>query len=219
VAATWTSREPLGLSEAERAAAEKEYAESREGPLSSNGVAAGAFVRLSPDDAAPAVQIMPTANPAAGAFSIHVALMHPRSRGSLQLRSANPMDSPAIEVGYLADEADLEDLVEGLRIVRRIGEADALAGFRGEELAPGPGGWEPEALRRHIRDNVGTFFHPVGTCRMGSDEAAVVDPELRVRGVEGLRVIDASVMPDLLSGATHAATVMIAEKGAVLLKQ
>jgi choline dehydrogenase len=145
--------------------------------------------------------------------------MHPRSRGSLQLRSTDPTVSPAIQVGYLTDEQDLEDLVQGLKVVQRIAQADALAELRGEAISPGPGGWEAGALRQHIRDNVGTFFHPVGTCRMGSDAGAVVDPELRVHGVEGLRVIDASVMPDLISGATHAATVMIAEKGADLLRR
>jgi choline dehydrogenase len=218
VAATWASRTPLGMTDAEREAAEREYADARTGPLSSNGVGAGAFVRLSPDDPAPGIQIMLTANPTADTFSIHASLMHPRSRGSLRLRSSDPTESPAIHVRYLADEGDLEDLVRGLQIVREIAGAEALSPFRGEARAPGPAGWEPEALRAHVRDHVGTFFHPVGTCRMGSDEGAVVDAELRVRGVEGLRVIDASVMPDLLSGATHAATVMIAEKGADLLR-
>ncbi len=219
VAATWASRTPLGMSDTEREEAEKEYAENRTGPLSSNGVGGGAFVRLDPDDPAPGIQIMLTANPAADTFSIHAALMHPASRGSVRLRSGDPTEPPTIRVNYLADEGDLEGLVRGLEIVRGIAGTEALAPFRGEELGPGPGGWAPDALRRHIRNHVGTFFHPVGTCRMGSDERAVVDPELRVRGVEGLRVIDASVMPDLLSGATHAATVMIAEKGADLLKR
>ena len=144
--------------------------------------------------------------------------MHPRSRGTLRLRSTDPSEGPAILINYLADDRDLERLARGLEVARRIAGAEALAEYRGDELGPGPGGWEPEALRRYIRDNVGTFFHPVGTCRMGSDDQAVVDPDLRVRGVEGLRVIDASVMPDLLSGATHAATVMVAEKGADLLR-
>lgn len=219
VALTHASKKPLGLSEAEQEQAQREYAESRSGPLSSNGVGAGAFVRLSPEDPAPSIQIMLTANPATDVYSIHAALMHPRSRGTVRLRSADPMESPAIRVGYLADEADLDDLVRGLEVARRIAAAEALDDYRGEELGPGPGGWEPEALRSYVRENVGTFFHPVGTCRMGSDDGAVVDPELRVRGVEGLRVIDASVMPDLLSGATHAASVMIGEKGADLLKR
>jgi len=218
VALTHASRTPLGLTEAEQARAEQEYAESRTGPLSSNGIGAGAFVRLSPDDSGPGVQIMLTANPPAGTFSVHAALMHPRSRGSLRLRSADPTESPKILVNYLADERDLEELARGLEVARRIAGAEALAEYRGDELGPGPEGWGPDALRGYIRDNVATFFHPVGTCRMGTDDRAVVDEELRVRGVEGLRVIDASVMPTLLSGATHAATVMIAEKGADLLK-
>jgi choline dehydrogenase len=218
VAATWASRKPLGLSDAQREEAEQEYATSRTGPLSSNGIGAGAFVRLAPGDPAPGLQIMPTTDPAADTFSIHVALMHPASRGSVRLRSSDPTQAPAILVNYLASEQDLDGLVQGLRVVRRIGAAQALAEFRGEELGPGPEGWEPHALTDYIRAHVGTFFHPVGTCRMGTDALAVVDPELRVRGVESLRVIDASVMPTLLSGATHAATVMIAEKGAELLK-
>ena len=218
VAVTWTSRKALGLSDAERERAVAEYEESRTGPLSSNGIGAGAFVRLSPGDPAPGVQMMLTTNPPAGTFSIHAALMHPASRGSVRLRSADPTVPPAIQVNYLADEADLEGLVRGLETVRRIGESPALGDYRGDQVGPGPEGWEAEALRAYIRENVGTFFHPVGTCRMGSDEGAVVDAQLRVRGVENLRVIDASVMPDLLSGATHAATVMIAEKGADLLR-
>ncbi|MGD8894722.1 MAG: GMC family oxidoreductase N-terminal domain-containing protein [Acidobacteriota bacterium] len=217
VALTYASAQPLGLTDAEQERAQAEYEEERTGPFSSNGVGAGAFVRLSPEDPAPGIQIILTANPAANTFSLQTALMHPGSRGSLRLRSTDPTETPAIEVNYLAEESDLEGLVQGLEVARRIGGAEALAPFRGDELGPGPQGWEPEALREYVRDNVGTFFHPIGTCRMGTDEGAVVDAELRVRGVEGLRVIDASVMPTLLSGATHAATVMIAEKGADLL--
>jgi hypothetical protein len=218
VALTYASKRPLGLSDAERAQAEAEYEEARTGPLSSNGIGAGAFVRTDPQSPAPDIQIMLTANPAADTFSVHAALMHPWSRGAVRLRSADPSAATAIQVNYLADERDLETLARGLEVARRIAEAEALAPFRGEGLAPGPEGWGPEALHTHIRENVATFFHPVGTCRMGSDDRAVVDPALRVRGLEGLRVVDASVMPDLLSGATHAATVMIAEKGADLLK-
>jgi choline dehydrogenase len=218
VAITYSSRKPLGLSESERERAEREYEENHTGPLTSNGIGAGAFVKLSPDDPAPGVQIMPTTNPAADSFSIHAALMHPRSRGSVRLRSTDPTEPPAIQVNYLADERDMVGLVLGLEIAQRIAESRALDAYRGEELGPGPAGWGRDTLHAYIRDNVATFFHPVGTCRMGSDELAVVDPDLRVRGVDGLRVIDASVMPDLLSGATHAATVMIAEKGADFLR-
>jgi choline dehydrogenase len=218
VALTYVSRKPLGLSDTEREQAEQEYEEHRTGPLSSNGVGAGVFARLSPDEPAPSLQIMLTANPPAGSYSVHTVLAHPRSRGWLRLQTADPEDPPLIQANYLADERDLEGLLGGLEIARRIAAADSLAEFRGEELGPGSGNWGDEALRDYVRENVVTFFHPVGTCRMGNDENAVVDAELRVRGVRGLRVIDASVIPTLLNGATHAATVMIAEKGADLLK-
>ena len=218
VALTYASKSPLGLTDAERERAEREYAEHRTGPLSSNGVGAGAFVRLSPDDPSPGLQTMLTANPVDNTFSINVVLMHPASRGHLRLRSADPTAPPILQANYLGDDRDLEGLVRGLEIARRIAGAEALAEYRGEELGPGAASWERAALRRYVRDHVTTFFHQVGTCRMGEDERAVVDPALRVRGVEGLRVVDASVMPDLLSGATHAATVMIAEKGADLVK-
>ena len=218
VALTYASRKALGLSDSDRERAQRQYEQDRTGPLSSNGVAAGVFVKLSPDEPAPGIQIMLTANPPAGAFSVHTVLMRPRSRGWLRLRTTDPTEPPIIQASYLADERDLEGLVRGLEVARRIAAAEALGEYRGEELGPGPGGWEGEALRDYIRDNVVTFFHQVGTCRMGADEDAVVDAELRVRGVQGLRVIDASVMPTLVGGATHAATVMIAEKGADLLK-
>lgn len=218
VAVTWSSLRPLGLTEAEQVQAEREYEEHRTGPLASNGVGAGAFVRLAPDSPAPDLQIMATGNPAARQYSIHAVLTHPRSRGSLRLRTADPADPPLLQPLYLSEDQDLDDLVAGLRIVRRIGEADALAPYRGRQVGPGDQGWGDEALRDYVRQNTVTFFHPVGTCRMGADEGAVVDAELRVRGLQGLRVIDASVMPALLSGATHAATVMIAERGADLLK-
>jgi choline dehydrogenase len=123
-----------------------------------------------------------------------------------------------IRANYLAEASDLETLVRGLAVARRIAGAPALASFRGNERSPDERAG-PEALRRYVRENATTFFHPVGTCRMGTDPLAVVDAHLRVRGVDGLRVIDASVMPTLIGGATHAATVMIAEKGASLVKQ
>jgi choline dehydrogenase len=186
--------------------------------LSSNGVGAGAFVKVSSQDADPEIQIFLTANPSQGTFSLHAALMHPKSRGRVLLQSKKPTDYPSIRANYLADEQDLDVLVKGLAIARRIAEADALDDYRGEELAPGPGMWDGDQTHDYIRDHVTTFYHAVGTCKMGSDSLAVVDDQLRVRGLGGLRVIDASIMPTLISGATHAATVMIAEKGADLIK-
>lgn len=217
VALTWESKKPLGLTPPEQAAAAREYARDRTGPLSSPGVGAGAFVRTIAEEA-PDVQIIPTGNPVAGTFSLHVALMGPSSRGSIRLRSRDPEAPPVIRANYLSDKRDLDALVRGLAVARRIADAGALAAYRGRELSPDAGSGE-EALQRFVRENATTFFHPVGTCRMGNDPLAVVDDQLRVRGVAGLRVVDASVMPTLVGGATHAATVMIAEKGADLVKQ
>ncbi len=219
VALTYQSTQALGLSASDRERAVRDYNRDRKGPLSSNGIGAGAFVKTSNEDGAPTVQIFLTANPSQNTFSLHVALMHPKSRGRIRLSSKDPTDDPLIHPNYLAQEQDLEDLVRGLAIARRIAEADALGGYRGEELGPGPGRWEGEKIFGYIRDNVTTFYHAVGTCKMGNDALAVVDGELRVHGLEGLRVIDASIMPALISGATHAATVMIAEKGADLIKK
>jgi choline dehydrogenase len=145
--------------------------------------------------------------------------MHPQSQGQVRLRSKDPNDYPLISANYLADPHDLEQLVAGLDVARRIAETPAFGAFRGEELGPGPERREGDKLHSYIRENLMTFFHAVGTCKMGSDPLAVVDNELRVHGIENLRVIDASIMPRLISGATHAATVMIAEKGADLIKK
>ncbi len=217
VAVTWESKKPLGLTPAEREEAARDYGRDRTGPLTSTGIGAGAFVRTRPEEPVPDVQVIPTANAAANAWSLHVALMRPRSRGSLLLRSADPEAPPVIRAGYLSDERDLDVLVRGLGFARRLAEQLALAEYRGKEMSPGaPAG---DDLRLHVRRNLTTFYHPVGTCRMGKDPLAVVDHELRVHGVAGLRVVDASVMPTLVGGATHAAAVMIGEKGASLVKK
>jgi choline dehydrogenase-like flavoprotein len=217
VALTWESAKPLGLTAEERAQADRDWARARTGPHTNPGVGAGAFVRTG-DGPLPDVQITPTANPAAGTFSLHVACLRPASRGTVRLRSSDPVAPPLIRARYLAEEADLETLLRGLAVARRIAGAAPLAGYRGRELsaAVAEGG---EPAHRYVRENATTFFHPVGTCRMGQDPLAVVDPQLRVRGIAGLRVIDASVMPALVGGATHAAAVMIAEKGADLIKE
>ena len=217
VAVTWESTKPLGSTPAEREKAARDYSRDRTGPLTSTGIGAGAFVRTRPEEPVPDVQVIPTANPAANAWSLHVALMRPRSRGSLLLRSADPEAAPLIRAGYLSDERDLDVLVRGLGVARRLAAQPALAEYRGPEVAPGVAAGDD--LRPHVRRNATTFYHPVGTCRMGKDPLAVVDHELRVHGVAGLRVVDASVMPTLVGGATHAAAVMIGEKGASLVKK
>jgi choline dehydrogenase len=200
------------------------YLLTRSGPGASNIAEAGAFVRtrLAPD-ARPDVQLhfVPAQLDDHGrnrlpghGFTVHACALRPRSRGRITLQSARPEDPPRIHAGYLSDSRDLEVLVEGIRVSREIFHAPPFAPFRGPEVFPGDGVTERGAIEAIIRRKAETIYHPVGTCRMGSDPDSVVDCELRVRGVEALRVIDASVMPRLIGGNTNAPTIMIAEKAA-----
>ena len=150
-------------------------------------------------------------------FSSHVCVLRPRSRGSVRLESADPLASPLIDPNFLGDESDLKLLMKGARIMREVLEAKPLARYRDRELYPLADGSDA-ALEKAIRERADTIYHPVGTCRMGVDEEAVVDPRLRVRGLEGLRVVDASIMPRLIGGNTNAPTIMIAEKAADMIK-
>ncbi|MEV4754521.1 GMC family oxidoreductase N-terminal domain-containing protein [Micromonospora sp. NPDC049559] len=151
------------------------------------------------------------------AYSIVVALMRPESRGSVRLNRADPAGQPLIDPAYFTDERDLDRMVEGVRLARQIGEGDALAPWRLAESHPGTEAQDDEALRTYVRKSAGTYFHPVGTCRIGTDRFAVVDPELRVCGIDGLRVADASVMPSIVSANTNASVLAIAERAASLL--
>jgi choline dehydrogenase-like flavoprotein len=199
------------------------------GPLGMSAVDAGAFVKSSPAAALPDVQFhftpfgvkLPTdagPKPAFGKFaSLLPGLIYPRSHGEVRLHSADPMAPPAIDPRYFSDAADLEHLVAGVKLSREIAATAPLAGILGKEVFPGPDVTSDDALRDNIRATCNTIFHPVGTCKMGTDALAVVDPELRVRGLEGLRVADASVMPRIIGGNTNAPTIMIAEKCAELL--
>jgi choline dehydrogenase-like flavoprotein len=146
--------------------------------------------------------------------SCHVAVLRPKSRGRVGLRSADPRAAPRIDPNFLADPEDLATLVAGVERARGIMAGAPLAPHCGEELfAEGSG---EAALISQIRRRADTIYHPVGTCRMGGDAAAVVDPQLRVRGLDGLSVVDASVMPTLVGGNTNAPTLMIAEKAALV---
>ncbi|WP_280382484.1 GMC family oxidoreductase [Nocardia wallacei] len=148
------------------------------------------------------------------ALTIFPTLIYPKSRGELRLASADPMASPLIDPGYLSDPADTEFLVEGIRTIREIMANKAIAGDVTAEYSPGPDLQDETALRRELPNRVHSVYHPVGTCRMGVDERAVVDPQLRVRGIEGLRVADASIMPSITGGNTNAPCYMIGEKAA-----
>jgi choline dehydrogenase len=156
--------------------------------------------------------------PAELGFAFVSMLLRPASRGEITLRSADPDDPPRIQANYFEAQRDFSPLVEGIRIARQVARAKAFDGLRGEEVAPGPEVSSDEEIRRYIRLAGHGIFHPVGTCKMGHDRMAVVDPALKVHGVEGLRVADASIMPTITSGNTNAPTMMIAERAADLIK-
>ena len=152
------------------------------------------------------------------AFAIVSVVLRPKSRGSLQLQSPDPETAPVIRAGYYSERADLLLMIEGLKIARALARTRALDGIVAEEALPGAAVTGDVALEAYIRETGDTIFHPVGTCKMGTDAQAVVDPRLRVRGVEALRVIDASIMPTITSGPTNAPSIMIGEKGADMIK-
>ena len=153
------------------------------------------------------------------AITPSVCNLQPTSRGHVRLKTANPLDAPAITLNYLSTEADQRVAIAGLRATRRIMTAKALARFEPVEWKPGPAIDTDEQLSKAAGDLGTTIFHPVGTCKMGGDDLAVVDDRLSVHGVSGLRVIDASIMPRITSGNTNAPTVMIAEKGAEFIRE
>ncbi|MET8769214.1 GMC family oxidoreductase N-terminal domain-containing protein [Streptomyces sp. NPDC004658] len=151
-------------------------------------------------------------------YTLMVALMRPFSRGTVRLADATPGSALVVDPRYYTDQRDVDALVSGLRTVREIGLTDALADWRGEEALPGADVQDDDGLRAYVRRNIRSYSHYSGTCRMGSDPEAVVDPRLRVRGVERLRVADASVMPSIVSANTNATVYAIAERAAELLR-
>jgi len=187
------------------------------------------FERTDPDLSAPDLQYFLARvyfmnhgfdNPEEGdGMTLSTCLLDPESRGEIRLASDDPDDDPIIDPNYLDAEADMERLVAGMKRVREIGGTDALAEFRGAEVWPEGDVEDDEDLRRHVRDTVQTIYHPVGTCKMGDDEMAVVDDRLRVHGLDGLRVVDASIMPQITSGNTNAPAIVIGEKGADLIRE
>ncbi|MFC7225804.1 choline dehydrogenase [Salinirubellus salinus] len=201
----------------------------KRGKLTSNVGESGGFVRTSDDEPAPDLQyhFAPSyfmehglANPEEGrGLSIGATQLRPESRGRIALASEDPFDAPRIDPNYLSEEKDLEVLVEGLKRAREIASQSALSEYVGREVWPGEDAQSDEELAQHVRETCHTVYHPVGTCKMGDDDMAVVDDELRVHGVEGLRVVDASVMPTLVGGNTNAPTIAIAEKAADLIRE
>jgi choline dehydrogenase len=145
-------------------------------------------------------------------FTIHACQLRPQSKGTVKLASRNPFDEPLIDPNYLAEENDRRTMRDSVRVVRDICGQDALNLYRGSEMAPGDDVRTDAEIDAWIRRNAETIYHPVGTVRMGADDKAPLDDQLRVRGIGSLRVIDASVMPTLIGGNTNAPTIMIAEK-------
>jgi choline dehydrogenase len=227
VAVAFECNQPVSLAGAESLANLLRYMSFKKGPLTSNVGEGGGFVKTSPTLDAPDLQyhFAPGYFIEHGfqqikdhAFTFGPTLVHPQSRGRLTLRSSNPLDSPLIHANYFSDARDTQRMLEGVKLARSIAATGPLAKYAKREMLPGPGAKADQALRDHIAKYAETLYHPVGTCKMGSDAAAVVDSELRVRGVEGLRVVDASVMPTIPGGNTNAPTIMIAEKAADMIK-
>jgi choline dehydrogenase len=204
-----------------------QYALRRRGPLTIAAGHAAAFVRTRPGLKRPDAQIyfinFSTAkrggvlHPWPG-FTLSVSQLQVESRGSVRIQSADPRAAPAIRYNYLAAENDRRVMVEGLKIIRRIAQSAPLAGYIVREEFPGPQAQSDAELLDIVRQTGETVFHPTSTCRMGADERSVVDSRLRVRGLEALRVVDASVMPAVVSGNTNAAVIAIAEKAAELIR-
>jgi choline dehydrogenase len=202
------------------------WQDGRGGPFASNGAEVGGFVSTGGHDV-PNVQLIggPTAfvdhgriSPPLPNFTMLTATTHPRSRGRLWLRSADPLTHPHIDPAYYTDPADLADITAGLRVALEIANQSPISKYLRCLNMPIEANPSDEALTEHAKHWSQTEYHTVGTCAMGIDENAVVDPQLKVRGVDGLRVVDASVMPTVVSGNTNAATVMIAERAADLIK-
>ena len=151
-------------------------------------------------------------------YSLHVCNLRPKSRGEICLASADPLAPPVIHANYLTHPDDMEHMVNGFKLARRILAAPAFAPYRVDEIVPGAAIASDDEIRQFIRNNAETIYHPVSTCKMGSDPLAVVDARLCVHGIDGLRVVDASIMTNLIGGNTNAPTVMIAEKAADMIK-
>ena len=208
------------------------YLRYRKGPFTTNSAEGGGFVKSDPQQAIPDLQFHfspahlddHARNLSRAAFTmighgyaLHVCDLRPKSRGHIGLHSANPREAARIEPNYLSHPDDMATLVKGVKAVRKLLADSAFDPYRGSEIFPGSAVQSDAQIEDFIRRKAGTIYHPVGTCKMGSDAMAVVDSRLKVHGMHGLRVVDASIMPTLIGGNTNAPTVMIAEKAAQMI--
>jgi choline dehydrogenase len=226
IAVAYRCTEPISVGMV-YAAAELEYRYFRKGPWTSNGPEAGGFLKTRPDLPLPDLQFHFTPGwsvgfgperPEGHGFCFWPTLLLPQSRGYLALRSPDPLEPPLIQPNYLAGDADMAILVKGVKLARRLAQTRAFALFVDEAIQPQPAVQSDADIRDYIRNHVSTVFHPVGTCKMGLDPMAVVNPQLQVHGMQGLRVADASIMPTIVNGNTNAPAIMIGEKAADLIK-
>jgi len=201
------------------------FALARKGPLTTPAAHIGVFAKSHPDVERPDIQVLYAPVSASGEFKLDnwpgltsaACHLRPESRGSVMVRSSDPRDYPSIRGNFLHAEEDRRVAVEGLKLSRRLFAAPALMTLKPIEDKPGNNVQTDDEILDYIRGNAATVFHPVGTCKMGIDPMAVVDEQLKVRGIDGLRVVDASIMPTLVSGNTNAPTMMIAEKAADMI--
>jgi choline dehydrogenase-like flavoprotein len=204
----------------------RQYRRERRGPMTSNFAECGGFLKTSPDLEVPDIQLhfgMALADDhgrkrhRGTGFTCHVCVLRPKSRGHVELGSSDPLAAPLIDPNFFGDEADLDTMVAGFKVTRRLMETPALRALQTKDMFT-EGIETDDQIRALMRQRVDTVYHPVGTARMGSDPLAVVDAKLKVHGLEGLRVVDASVMPTLIGGNTNAPTIMIGEKAADMIK-
>jgi choline dehydrogenase-like flavoprotein len=204
-----------------------EWRRYRTGMLTTNFAEAGGFIKSAPEEPIPDLQLHFVIGKLVDhgrktvlghGFSGHVCVLRPVSRGSLRLDGKDPLTPPLIDPNFLGERDDIERMVRGFRILRRIFSQPVLAGYGGRESPKSAAAQSDLEIEQFIRDHADTIYHPVGTCRMGPGPLDVVDAQLRVHGMQGLRVVDASIMPRVVSGNTNAPVIMIAEKAADMVK-
>jgi choline dehydrogenase-like flavoprotein len=205
----------------------RQWRAQRTGGLTTNFAETGGFVKSAPDESRPDIQFHfvigklidhGRATVLGYGYSCHVCVLRPKSRGSVQLASRDPLVKPLIDPAFMQDADDVQRMVRGFKVMRRIMSQSALAGLGAKELPISAAAQTDAQIEQFIRNNGDTIYHPVGTCRMGKGSRDVVDDRLRVHGLQGLRVVDASIMPQINSGNTNAPTIMIAEKASDMIK-